>query len=75
MTGITTPRGWFLVLATAPNDSRNQFLYRSNNVASYFFDNFKNKKITDCYFYHKGENGRMIGWEDTQIENYISFLK
>jgi hypothetical protein len=78
MTGITMPGGWFLVLpddkhVSAPNDRRNQFLYRSNNTASYFFGNFKNRKITDCYFYHKGKNGRMTDWEDTQIENYIGF--
>jgi hypothetical protein len=78
MTGITTPGGWFLVLlddkhATAPNDSRNRFLYHLNNAASYFFENFKNRKITDCYFYHKGENGRMTDWEDIQIESYINF--
>jgi hypothetical protein len=57
MTGITTPGDWFLVLpddkyATTPNDRRNWFLYRSNNAASYFFGNFKNRKIADCYFYH-----------------------
>jgi signal peptidase I len=78
MNGITTLGGCFMVLpndkhATSPNDRRNRFLYRSNNAASYFFDNFKNKKIVDCYFYHKGENNRMTDWEDTQIETYIGF--
>jgi hypothetical protein len=78
MTGITMSGGWFLVLpddkhASAPNDRRNQFLYRSNYAASYFFGNFKNRKIIDYYFYHKVENGMMTDWEDTQIEIYIDF--
>jgi hypothetical protein len=73
------PGGWFLVLpddkhATAPNDRRNRFLYRSNNTASYFFGNFKNRKIIDCYFYHKGENSRMTDWEDIKIKSYIDFF-
>jgi hypothetical protein len=78
MIGITTPGGWFLVLpdnthATALNDGRNRFLYRSNNAVNYFFGNFKNRKIVDYYFYHKGENDKMTDWEDTQIESYIDF--
>jgi hypothetical protein len=78
MTGITIPGGWFLVLPDdkhtfAPNDRKNRFLYHSNNAVSYFFGDFKNRKITDCYFYHNGENGKMNDWENTQIESYISF--
>jgi hypothetical protein len=78
MNGITTPGGWFMTLpddkhVTSPNDQRNWFLYRSNNAASYFFGNFKNRKIVYCYFYHKGENGRMTDWKDTQIKTYIGF--
>jgi hypothetical protein len=46
----------------------------SIDQTSYFFGNFKNRKIVDCYFYHKDENGRMTDWEDTQIETYIGFL-
>jgi hypothetical protein len=78
MTGVTMSGGWFLVnpddkFTSAPSDRRNQFLYRSNNAASYFFDNFKNKKITDYYFYQKGENDRITDWKDTQIKTYIGF--
>jgi hypothetical protein len=33
----------------------------------------KTKKITDYYFYQKGENDRITDWKDTQIKTYIGF--
>jgi hypothetical protein len=55
MTGITMPGGWFLVLpddkhVSALNDRMNKFLYCSNNAASYFFGNFKNRKLLIVIF-------------------------
>jgi hypothetical protein len=67
MTGITMSGGWFLVLpndkhASTPNDRKNQFLYRSNNATSYFFGNFKNKKMSIAIFIIRVKMvGRLIG--------------
>jgi hypothetical protein len=60
MDGTTTLGGWFRYNPTdandnASNDHNNRYLNESNKATSYYFGDYKNHKLIDCYFYNKGE--------------------
>jgi hypothetical protein len=76
--GVITSKGWFHITplvfkSNGPYDRFNKYYYRDATVHSLYNGNFKQKKLADYYFFNKGKDGRIIEWEDTQIEGYIGF--